>query len=183
MTEEKIFSIADRQEERFLRRKTPPFSFSQKHEPISEGAVLNRNELGKLISRMHRIMKAANGIGLAANQIGLPYRLFVAAVPDAQGRTKFYAVLNPSLEKKSEQMESDEEGCLSVPELIGSVERHGQVVLKGYDKNGRPLKIKAWGLLARVFQHEVDHLDGKLFIDRASKIHRRLKPEGGGQSR
>ena len=65
-----------------------------------------------------------------------------------------------------------EEGCLSVPEIFGKVVRPAKVVLEGWDKNGKKLKIKAWGLLARIFQHEMDHLDGKLFIDKAKYLHK-----------
>ena len=65
-----------------------------------------------------------------------------------------------------------EEGCLSVPEIFGEVERQEKIILEGYDKNGRKIKIKAWGLLARVFQHEVDHLNGKIFIDTAKNLHK-----------
>src|SRR3989344_5558254 len=112
-------------------------------------------------------MRTAHGIGLSANQIGLNMRVFVAEVPDAQGGMKSYAIFNPKLEKFSGEKIPFEEGCLSVPLTYGTVERAERVTLTGFDKNGGPVKIKAWGLLARVFQHEVDHLEGKLFIDKA----------------
>jgi len=115
-------------------------------------------------------MRAANGIGLSANQIGLDYNCFVAEVPDPQGGTKFYAVFNVRLEKLSAETTLFEEGCLSVLQKYGEVERAEKVTVAGFDKNGKALKIKAWGLLARVFQHEIDHLNGKLFIDRAKKV-------------
>ncbi len=116
-------------------------------------------------------MKQANGIGLSANQIGLSYRMFVAQVP-AQGQDKFYTVLNPELEKDGKEVSVQEEGCLSVVGVYGNVKRPERVILRGLDRNGRPLKIKAWGLLARVFQHEIDHLNGKLFIDTATDLHK-----------
>lgn len=128
-------------------------------------------------------MIETNGIGLAANQIGLDYRLFVAQIqgfgrsgePRAQTQTdrKFYAIFNPKITKVSETKEEGEEGCLSVPrDLYGIVKRHQKITLEGEDQNGRKIKIKAWGLLARIFQHEVDHLEGKLFIDRTKEVYK-----------
>jgi peptide deformylase len=121
---------------------------------------------------MKRIMHEANGVGLSANQIGLEFKVFVAEVPDAQGGSKFYAVFNPEIERTSTEKIVIEEGCLSIPGSFGEVERAERVAIKGYDKNGKVLKIKAWGLLARVFQHEIDHLNGHLFIDRTKIVHR-----------
>ncbi len=116
-------------------------------------------------------MRAARGVGLSANQIGLPHRMFVAEIPSQDGILKFYAVFNPTIEKYSKEQDFLEEGCLSVPGTYGEVKRSLEVVLKGLDKNGKVVKMKAWGLLAHVFQHEVDHLDGKLFIDKAREVH------------
>src|SRR3989344_3979318 len=99
---------------------------------------------------MRREMHNADGIGLSANQIGLNTRVFVAMV-----ETKFYAVFNPELIQLSKETNSMDEGCLSVPGVYGLVERPSKVTLKGLDANGKPIKIKAWGLLARVFQHEM----------------------------
>ena len=112
-------------------------------------------------------MKKADGIGLSANQIGLDFKVFVA-----QADGKFYAIFNPKILKSSEERAAMEEGCLSVPEVFGTVIRPAKIVLEGFDKNGKKLKIKAWGLLARIFQHEVDHLNGKLFIDKAEKLYK-----------
>lgn len=156
-----ILLIENKKDEKFLRKKAVDFDFKK----------FSREEVHELVARMRRTMKAANGIGLSANQIGLPYRVFVAEVPDAQGGTKFYAVFNPKLEKAGEETVSYEEGCLSVPGKWGAVTRPAKVIVGGLDKNGRPAKVKAWGLLARVFQHELDHLNGKLFIDRAAKVY------------
>jgi peptide deformylase len=116
-------------------------------------------------------MHVANGIGLSANQIGLEFSVFVAEVPDAQGGTKFYAVFNPKIEKMDKTTITFEEGCLSVPGKWGEVTRAEQIVVSGYNKMGKPVKVKAWGLLSRIFQHEIDHLNGKLFIDKAKKIY------------
>jgi peptide deformylase len=103
----------------------------------------------------------------------LNYRLFIAEVPAADGTKKFYAIFNPTFDKQENKEKILlEEGCLSVPKTFGEVERYKTVKLTGFNKLGKPVKIKAWGLLAHVFQHEVDHLDGKLFIDKAKKIHK-----------
>ena len=156
-----ILTVGERKEEKFLRHKTVDFDFKK----------FTRQEITDLIARMRRIMHRANGIGLSANQIGLDFKMFIAEIPDTQGGTKFYAVFNPKLEKAGDEMVVYEEGCLSIPGKWGDVERAKTVVISGQDKNGKPAKIKAWGLLARVFQHEMDHLNGKLFIDRAKNVH------------
>ncbi|HUC01809.1 MAG TPA: peptide deformylase [Candidatus Paceibacterota bacterium] len=156
-----IVTIAQKRDEKFLRKKTVPFDFKK----------FTRKEINDLIMRMQRAMHAANGIGLSANQIGLTFSVFVAEVPDAQGGTKFYAVFNPKIEKSSKELITFEEGCLSVPGKWGDVTRSEQIIVSGYNKMGKPVKVKAWGLLSRVFQHEIDHLNGKLFIDRAKSVH------------
>lgn len=162
----KILTIGEKKEERFLRRKTADFDFSK----------FSRKETDELIKKMREIMKKAPGIGLAANQIGYDFSVFVAQVPKSRDRGsdgKFYAIFNPKIIKYSAEKETAEEGCLSVPGgVYGAVERSSKIVLEGFDKNNRKLKIKAWGLLARVFQHEVDHLNGKLFIDRTKNIYK-----------
>lgn len=156
-----IVTVAQKKDEKFLRKKTVPFDFKK----------FTRKEVNELITRMRRIMHTANGIGLSANQIGLEFSVFVAEVPDAQGGTKFYAVFNPKIEKVDKATITFEEGCLSVPGQWGEVTRAEQIVVSGYNKMGKKVKVKAWGLLARVFQHEIDHLNGKLFIDKAKKLY------------
>jgi peptide deformylase len=170
MDENGIYVISSKKEEQFLRAATKPFSFSSRSEPIMDGKTWTKKETNDLISRMRKIMKRANGVGLSANQIGLPYQLFVAGIHDQQGNFKFYAVFNPKIEKSNGPAVLFEEGCLSIPGAYGHVSRAKQVVLSGFDKTGKPLKIKAWGLLAIVFQHETDHLNGKLFTDRAKEV-------------
>ena len=160
--EGKIVTIESKKDEKFLRRRTADFDFTK----------FSKKEVVTLVAKMRKAMHAAHGIGLSANQIGLDMRVFVAEVPDAQGGMKFYAMFNPKLEKFSGEKIPFEEGCLSVPFTYGTVERSERVTLTGFDKHGKPIKIKAWGLLARVFQHEVDHLEGKLFIDRAKNVHK-----------
>ncbi len=147
----KILTIKNKSEEKFLRKATALFDFK----------AFSKKEVNELVKMMRREMEAANGIGLSANQIGLNMRVFVARV-----ERKFYAVFNPEIVKISKDKIDMEEGCLSVPENFKPVSRPERITLSGYDKNGKKLKINAWGLLARVFQHEVDHLNGKLFLDR-----------------
>lgn len=150
-----------KKEDKFLRHKTADFDFSK----------FSKKEVSDLVARMRKIMHRANGIGLSANQIGLDLRMFIAEIPDGEGGVKFYAVFNPKIEKTGEETIIFEEGCLSIPGTWGDVLRARQITISGQDKNGKPAKIKAWGLLARVFQHEMDHLNGKLFIDRAKNLH------------
>ncbi len=154
-----ILNIQNKPEEKILRKKTEKFDFGK----------FSKAEVDKLVQDMRETMREANGIGLAANQIGLPYQVFVAEVEGNNGK-KFYSVFNPKIEKKSEEEVYFEEGCLSVPGSYGNVERAEEIMLIGQDKRGKPVKIKAWGMLARVFQHEVDHLNGHLFLDRAKEI-------------
>ncbi len=172
---EEILIIENKSEEKFLRTKTKEFKFLKKEVEVA-GKTLSFKEIDELLRGMKKIMKAARGVGLSANQIGLPYRVFVAEVPDSEGHLKSYAIFNPTLEFSKKEKAVMEEGCLSVPGKYGYVERFTDVKLTGLDKRGRGVKIKAWGFLAHVFQHEVDHLDGKLFIDRAKEIFDANKP-------
>jgi len=168
---EPIVTIKQKRDEKFLREKTKEFDVSKLKDKKQA------KEIRELVRKMRGIMKEANGVGLSANQIGIPERFFVARVPDGQGHQKFYAIFNPEIKKKSKEMETVEEGCLSVPQMYGPTERHYEVTLTGYDQHGKKLKIKAWGLLARVFQHEVGHLNGGLFIDIAKEVHKLEIPQ------
>jgi peptide deformylase len=165
-----IFTIKEKKEEAFLRARTLPFVFEERGKLRVGGTTLTTKEVTSLIVKMKKSMYQASGVGLSANQIGLPYQLFVASVHTAQGEPKFYAIFNPVIEKTTGGMVTLEEGCLSIPNTYGDVSRARQVVLRGFDKHGKPLKIKAWDLLARVFQHEVDHLNGKLFVDHTKSV-------------
>jgi len=147
---ERILQTRSKQDERFLRRTVADFDFK----------VFTKKEISALIKRMRETMETANGVGLSANQIGLDMNVFVA-----KDNKKFYAIFNASISKPSKITVEFEEGCLSVPGMFAPVLRPERITLIGYDKSGKKLKIKAWGFLARVFQHEVDHLNGKLFID------------------
>ena len=154
---EEILKLENKEQAKFLRKKTQKFDFGR-YAP---------EEVRSLVSRMRRTMEKANGIGLAANQIGLNERVFVAKWDD-----KFYAVFNPELSNPSKEKEEIEEGCLSIPEKYGVVKRPAAVILTGENSSGKKIKIKAWDMLARIFQHEVDHLDGKLYVDRMSKFQK-----------
>lgn len=151
-----ILTITNKNHEAFLRKKTIVFDF----------ATMPYVERNALIKEMRVAMKLAPGIGLSANQVGKNFRMFIADV-----NRKFYAIFNPEIIKPSSEFTEIEEGCLSIPKTYGIVPRSEKLELRGFDRYGKPLRIKAFGLLARVFQHEVDHLDGKLFIDRAKDIH------------
>ncbi len=115
----------------------------------------------KLVEDMFDTMRDAPGVGLAGPQVGVSERIFVFEVEGQPG-----AVLNPSLVDLSDEKVVDDEGCLSIPGLTFPVERSVRAVVEGLDVNGDPIRIEGEELLARVFQHEIDHLDGVLFIDR-----------------
>ena len=124
--------------------------------------------LEHLAEEMIRVMREAEGVGLAANQIGRLKRIFVAAHEDEQ-----YAIVNPVIEEHSDTMEKDIEGCLSIPETRVEVERPTAVTVSGQDPSGEPVRVEAEGLLARIFQHEIDHLDGVLILDRTGRESRK----------
>ena len=133
--------------------------------------------LHTLLDDMVETMREAPGVGLAAPQIGLSDRIIVVEyfekgedeeVEDASKRV--WAVINPEIVKASEDKVMGVEGCLSIPGLVGEVERHAEVQVRGMNRHGKPMKIKAKGWLARIFQHEIDHLNGVLFTDRAERV-------------
>ena len=132
---------------------------------------VKKKELRELVKTMRSLMKKVNGIGLSANKVGLDMKFFVAQVTDEQGRLKFYTIINPEITKTSTEEVEIEEGCLSVPGKHGLVKRPKKITLTGFNISGKKIKINAWDLLARVFQHEVDHLDGKLIIDKCEKVY------------
>ena len=117
-------------------------------------------EIKRLADDMIEAMRIANGVGLAAPQVGVSKRLFVAEVEE-----RVHVLVDPEI-VKMEGEEADTEGCLSIPGLTGAVPRASRVVVKGKNRRGRGITVEAEGLLARVFQHEIDHLDGVLFLDR-----------------
>jgi peptide deformylase len=130
-------------------------------------------DLQVLIEDMVETMRQAPGIGLAAPQIAISTRLFVVEYGDDENEDapkKLYVMANPEIVLASPELINGVEGCLSVPGLIGDVERHQRILLKGMNRHGKPVKLKTEGWLARIFQHEVDHLDGVLFSDRATRV-------------
>lgn len=120
------------------------------------------------IDDLFETMDAAEGVGLAANQVGIATRV---AVIDAEGQR--FAMVNPVLVEKSGRA-TGEEGCLSIPEIYAEVTRPARVVLEAVDYQGQPFRLEAEGLVARAIQHEIDHLDGILFLDRLSPLKRQL---------
>ncbi len=130
------------------------------------------DSLKQLAEDMLRIMYEAEGAGLAANQIGRLKRIFVAAHED-EGELREFIVVNPVIEERSEAQEKDVEGCLSIPGIGVEVERPVAVTLKGQDLSGAPMRVEAEGRLARIFQHEMDHLDGILMLDRTDRESRK----------
>ena len=138
--------------------------------------------LQKLVDDMIETMHAAHGLGLAAPQVGVPLRLFIVQLPedteDEPQAGKLFVFYNPEIVKASGES-SPEEGCLSIPGYVANVRRAYEVTIKGKGRDGRDQRVKATGLLAQVFQHEVDHLDGILFIDRLSGLDelRKIEPK------
>jgi peptide deformylase len=138
------------------------------------------DSLREEVTRMDRLMRDALGLGLAANQVGVLHRLFVyRAGPDAP----LVAVVNPRLEWSSQDEEIAEEGCLSLPRVTVDVERPVHVRVSARDERGEPITIEASGLEARVIQHEMDHLDGVLILDRTARDQRKeaLRVLRGGE--
>jgi peptide deformylase len=139
-------------------------------------------DLQALVARMIKLMDDANGVGLAGNQVGLLRRVLVYRPDreDAEAR----ALVNPEFLERSEETASDEEGCLSLGPLRVPVERHVRVSVKALDEHGKPVQVDAEGMEARILQHEIDHLDGVLTIDRTTPEERRralaeLRPQPG----
>jgi len=163
-----------------LRRKARPVSAFDK-------------SLQVLIDDMIETMRAAPGVGLAAPQVGIGERLIIveyaeppeepesedgpeaeAQEPAPEVKPKLYVVANPVIMKASSEMVLGVEGCLSIPGLVGEVERFERIQVSGLNRRGQPMKIKAEGWLARIFQHEIDHVNGVVFPDRAARV---WKPE------
>lgn len=141
-------------------------------------------ELQTLIDDMIETMREAPGVGLAAPQINVPLQLAVIEYGEEEDEEeearegeapkpkpkKLFVVINPEIVQKSAEKVSGVEGCLSVPGLIGEVERHQAIQVKALNRRGKPVKYKAEGWLARIFQHEIDHLNGVLFTDLATRV-------------
>lgn len=141
----------------------------QKSAPIAEV----NDELRALIADMRETMKAYSGVGLAANQVGIAKRVLVVDVPLDDEKRAQLALVNPVITKRV-GTETGEEGCLSIPGVWEDVTRARSIQLEALDEQGREIEIEAEGYLARALQHEVDHLDGVLFVDRLSALKRQF---------
>ena len=132
-------------------------------------------ELQTLIDDMIETMREAPGVGLAAPQVGVSQRLIVVEYgsdEDENVPKKLFVLINPEITETSEDVEQGVEACLSIPRMMGEVDRHLAITVRGVNRHGKPVKIKLRGWLARIFQHEIDHLEGVLFTDRASRVWR-----------
>ena len=136
-------------------------------------------DLKTLLEDMVETMREAPGVGLAAPQIGLSERIIVIEYYEREedeeiedAPKKVWAVINPEIVKTSEETLIGVEGCLSIPGLVGEVERHAEIQVKALNRHGKLMKVKAKGWLARIFQHEIDHLNGVLFTERATRVWR-----------
>jgi len=154
--------------EPILRRKAKPVTKFDK-------------DLQTLIDDMIETMRDAPGVGLAAPQINIPQQL--AVIEYAEGEDddeenedappkpkKLYVLINPEIIKASEEKVMGIEGCLSIPGLLGEVERHESIQVKALNRHGNPVKLKVNGWMARIFQHEIDHLNGILYTDHATHV-------------
>jgi peptide deformylase len=164
--QKRILSVVNKEDEIVLRQKTAPFDFTR----------FTRKEITELVRSMKETMQGASGIGLAANQIGLNLSLFIAKT-----ERKLHAVFNPRLVWASPEEDDMEEGCLSIPEKYGVVRRPVAVRVVGQDSKGKYAEWAPTGLLARVFQHEMDHLNGILFTDKAREVYEGRREEGNAE--
>lgn len=130
------------------------------------------DDVRELVRNMFETMYDADGVGLAAPQIGLSRRIIV--VDPHEPDVEPFALVNPIVVESGDELEKAEEGCLSIPDIRDIVERPATCVVEGLNLDGEPVRIEAAGLLSRVLQHEVDHLDGILFLDRLTPLKRRM---------
>lgn len=140
-------------------------------------------ETQTLIDNMIATMREAPGVGLAAPQVNVPLRIVVIEYGEGEdeedeepAEKQLFTLINPEISRMSREKEMGTEGCLSFPGILADVERSSGVTVVAQDRNGDPLKIKAEGWLARIFQHEIDHLNGVLFTERAEKVYK-IEPE------
>ncbi len=127
-----------------------------------------------LISQMADTMYQAPGIGLAAVQVNVDQSLLVYDIAPKEEHRDLHVLVNPKIIESEGEIISEDEGCLSVPEFRADVKRSQRILVEGVDREGKPLRFEAEGMLAIVLQHEIDHLNGTLFIDRISKLKRQM---------
>lgn len=142
------------------------------HKPVEAIQHLDQS-LIEIINRMRVSMYHSTGVGLAANQVGLPISLALIDTSIGENETDFLVLINPSI-TEAHGSETDEEGCLSLPGYSIKVPRNTSIFLKAIDPEGKPIEREFNGFLARVIQHELDHLAGKTIIERASPLKRKL---------
>lgn len=150
---------------KILKIVTNPSKILRKVSEDFDVSKLNSKEWQKFLDSMAETMLKRDGVGLAAPQIGKNIRIIVVNTKDG-----IIHAINPKIIKKSILQEWDEEGCLSVPDTFGKVKRYKNITCTYLDRQGIKQELKANGFLARIFQHEIDHLDGILFIDKAKDI-------------
>lgn len=131
-------------------------------------------ELQQIIDDMAQTMYVAPGIGLAAIQMGINKSLLIFDVAPPDEKRDLHVVINPEIIEKDGSILSEDEGCLSVPEFRANVKRAERVLVEAYNREGKPIRMEAEGFLAIVLQHEIDHLNGTLFIDHISALKREL---------
>jgi peptide deformylase len=141
---------------------------------VSEPVAKVDADIRTLIDDMIETMYSADGIGLAAIQVGVPKRILVMDLDQKDGKKNPRAYINPKILWASEEMATFEEGCLSVPEIWDEVERPARIKAEYLDRDGKKQELEADGLLATCLQHEMDHLEGVLFLDHLSKLKRTM---------
>jgi peptide deformylase len=141
---------------------------------ISEPVGRVDDEIRRLVDDLIESMYAADGIGLAAVQVGVPKRVLVMDIDQRDGKKNPLTFINPQILWASDEMATFQEGCLSVPEIWDDVERPAKIRAGYLDRNGKPQELEADGLFATCLQHEMDHLNGVLFLDHLSKLKRSI---------
>ena len=131
-------------------------------------------DIQKLVADMVETMYEAPGVGLAAIQVGSDKQVLVYDEKPAENDRRYGVIINPKIVETEGQIISENEGCLSVPDFRSDVKRAARIVVEGVDRDGKPLRLEADGFMAIVLQHEIDHLNGTLFIDRISALKREL---------
>ena len=139
---------------------------------VSEPVAAIDGEVKKLVADMFETMYEAPGVGLAAVQVGVPKRVVTIDATRGEEEKRPFAMINPEILWTSDEKSVLEEGCLSIPEYIDEVERSAKIKARFLDLDGRTIEVEAEGLFARVLQHEIDHINGVLFIDHLSKLKR-----------
>jgi len=142
--------------------------------PAQPVASPEQADVQKLIDDMADTMYARQGVGLAAVQVDSDHRIIIYDISDERDKRRFHAVINPEIVAAEGEYLSEKEGCLSLPEFQTDVKRSARVEVSGLDRQGRPLTITAEDLEAVVLQHEIDHLNGILLLDRSSRLKREL---------